>query len=111
MMEFDVSGAIARVYDLAEPGSPVFVDGVQLVFALCGWHYLRDYADRYGSTQAARRMLVHVAEAEADFNQWAARMAKKASPSGPASGAVFSGDVADAITKSRKGECAENGAC
>ena len=59
MVEFDVSGAIARVYDLAEPGSPVFVDGVQLVFALCGWHYLRDYADRYGSTQAARCMLVH----------------------------------------------------
>lgn len=104
MMDFDVRDAIARVYDLAEPGSPVFVDGVRLVFEACGWHYLHDYAESNCGPEAVRRMLVHVAEAEASFAQWASRAASRKKGRGACSYMAFSGEVVDAITKSRKGE-------
>ena len=104
MMSFDGRDAIARVYDLAEPGSPVFVDGVRLVFEACGWHYLHDYAESNCGPDAVRRMLVHVAEAEASFAQWASRAANRKKGRGACSSAAFSGEVVDAITKSRKEE-------
>lgn len=104
MIDFDVRDAIARVYDLAEPGSPVFVDGVRLVFEVCGWHYLHDYAESNCGPDAVRRMLVHVAEAEASFAQWASRAASRKKGRGACSSVAFSGEVVDAITKSRKGE-------
>lgn len=104
MMDFDVRDAIARVYDLAEPGSPVFVDGIRLVFEACGWHYLHDYAENNCGPDVVRRMLVHVAESEASFAQWASRAAGRKNGRGTCSPAAFSGEVVDAITKSRKEE-------
>lgn len=104
MMDFEVRDAIARVYDLAEPGSPVFVDGIRLVFEACGWHYLHDYAENNCGPDVVRRMLVYVAESEASFAQWASRAASRKNGRGTCSPAAFSGEVVDAITKSRKGE-------
>ena len=104
MMDFDVRDAISRVYDLAEPGSPVFVDGIRLVFEICGWHYLHDYAEDNCGPDVVRRMLVHVAEAEASLAQWASRAANRKNGRGTCSPAAFSGEVIDAITKSRKEE-------
>lgn len=104
MMDFDVTNAVSRVYDLAEPGSPVFVDGVRLVFEACGWHYLHDYAESNCGPDVVRCMLVHVAEAEASFAQWASRAASRKNGRGACSSAAFSGEVVDAITKSRKEE-------
>lgn len=103
-MDFDVRDAIARVYNLAEPGNPVFVDGIRLVFEACGWHYLHDYAVNNCSPDVVRRMLVYVAEAEASFAQWASRAASRKNGHGACSHMAFSGEVVGAITKSRKEE-------
>ena len=103
-MDFDVRDAIFRVYDLAEPGSPIFVDGVRLVFEICGWHYLHDYAENTCGPDVVRRMLVYVAEAEASFSQWASHAASRKNGRVACSSAASSGEVIDAITKSRKEE-------
>ena len=69
-----------------------------------GWHYLHDYAENACGPDVVRRMLVHVAEAEASFAQWTSRAANRKNRRGACSSAAFSGEVVDAITKSRKEE-------
>lgn len=110
-LEFNVAEAVEQLHRAAAPNSSEFVDGVLLVFDVCGWAYLYAYARRYGGGGTARRMAENVASAAAAFRRWLDSTARDGRPTGAAPEAAPAAMPGTTITICRKGEVGENGAC
>lgn len=108
--KFDVVAAVQELHRVAAPSDPDFVEGVRLVFDVCGWAYLYYFACSYGSPKAIRRMAENVAEAAVSFHRWAAARAKQGKRGEPWGLKGPEGTVFDTITICRKGEAGKNGA-
>ena len=108
--KFDVAAAVQELHGVAAPRDPEFVEGVRLVFEVCGWAYLYYYARSYGSAKVTRRMAENVAEAAAAFHDWTAAQAKRGKCGEPWGLKGPEGAVFDAVTICRKGEAGKNGA-
>lgn len=109
-LEFNVAEAVEQLHRVASPDSDEFMEGVRLVFDVCGWAYLYAYARRYGGGGTARRMAENVASAAAAFRRWLDSTARDGRPTGAAPEAAPAAMPGTTITICRKGEAGENGA-
>lgn len=109
-LEFNVAEAVEQLHRAATPNSSEFVDGVRLVFDVCGWAYLYAYARRFGGGGTARRMAENVADAAAAFHRWLDCAANTAGPAGAALEVTPMAAPGTSISICRKGEEGENGA-
>lgn len=107
---FDVAEAVQQLHRAAAPDSDEFMEGVRLVFDVCGWAYLYAYARRFGSGGTARRMAENVADAVVAFHRWLADAARPGKLTGAAPEAAPAAMPGTTITICRKGEAGENGA-